>query len=403
MYKRFIFITIINEIITIDQFRSLLSLITWILTFGCLLAVIITFSESYLLFFLIIFISSCRIIVFMSCSIFEFYLNFELTLFPIFIIILGWGYQPERYLASLSLIIYTISRSLPLLIFISIFNSSRISFFWQMIESRMLERLNINFYLVVIAFLVKLPIFLFHIWLPKAHVEAPVYGSMFLAGTLLKLGGIGLIRFLFFLNNSINHKFLIISLICFIYVGIVCLFLSDIKIIIAYSSVAHIALALVIFFIITEISVWSGLIILLTHGFSSSLIFLMAYLIYLRSLTRNILINQNSLIWSSFFSLLWFISCVGIIGGPPASTLVSEILGILSTISWWDKSIVFFILGVLLGGGYRIILFSRTYHNFSNTSTFLKSSLRRLELLVSFYHVFWLVAYFFLFYWMLNY
>ena len=96
---------------------------------------------------------------------------------------------------------------------------------------------------------------MFHIWLPKAHVEAPVYGSIFLAGTLLKLGGIGFVRFLVFINNPLIQKFLIVSLIRFVYVGLVCLFAGDIKIIIAFSSVAHIALALIMFFIITDTSV----------------------------------------------------------------------------------------------------------------------------------------------------
>ena len=82
-----------------------------------------------------------------------------------------------------------------------------------------------------------------------------MYGSMFLAGTLLKLGGMGFIRFLVFINSRVAHKFLTVSLISLVYVGIVCLFAGDIKIIIAYSSVAHIALGLIIFFLMTELSI----------------------------------------------------------------------------------------------------------------------------------------------------
>ena len=370
---------------------------------GCLLAIIITFVENNILYFLIVFISSCRIIVYSSCSLFEFYLNFEITLFPIFIIILGWGYQPERFSARIALLVYTILGSLPLFVYISVFNNYGRGFFWEILDSYNHGFLDICFYLTIIAFLVKLPIFLVHIWLPKAHVEAPVYGSIFLAGTLLKLGGIGLVRFLIFLKTPLAHKFLIVSLISLVYVGRICLFAGDIKIIIAYSSVAHIALALIIFFIITETSIWAGFIILLTHGFSSSLIFLIAYIIYLRSLTRRVIINQNSLLWSSFFSLFWFIRCVGIIGGPPASTLIREVLGILSIMSWWKISIFFLIIGALMGGGYRILLYSRTYHNFSNSMISVKTRLRTFELLISFFHVFWLIVYFFLFHWVIVY
>lgn len=365
------------------------------------MAIILTFIENYVLYFLIVFISSCRVLVYNSSSIFEFYLNFEITLFPIFIIILGWGYQPERLAAGTALIIYTIVGSLPLFVFISISNSNYTRFFWGLIDSYRSYSFDICFYLTIVAFLVKLPIFLFHMWLPKAHVEAPVYGSIFLAGTLLKLGGIGLIRFLIFLNSSVAIKIFTISLICLVYVGAVCLLVGDIKIIIAYSSVAHIGLALIIFLMLTEVSIWSGAIILLTHGFSSSLIFLMSYILYLRSLTRNVVMNQNSLNWSSFFSLIWFISCVGIIGGPPASTLIREILGTISRASWWKPSILFLILGILLGGGYRILLFSRTYHNFYIRLASWKNNLRDLELLVSTFHVIWLFLYFFIFHWII--
>ena len=399
--QRYSFLTIRNELIIRDQFSALLRLITWILTFGCFLAILLSFNENYILFFLIIFISACRIIVFSSYCVFEFYINFEITLFPIFIIILGWGYQPERFNARIALLIYTITGSLPLFSYIAIFNFSQGVYFWQILDSYLSSSINICFYLVIIAFLVKLPIFLVHIWLPKAHVEAPVFGSIFLAGTLLKLGGIGLIRFLIFINTIARHKFLAISLISLIYVSVICLFAGDIKIIIAYSSVAHMALSLLIFFLIRELSVWSGAIILLTHGFSSSIIFLIAYILYLRTITRRIVLNQNSLLWSSIFSIFWFLRCVGIIGGPPASTLIREVLGILSIIGWWNLSVLFLIFGAFLGGGYRIILFSRTYHNFSNSQGSVKSPLRTIELIVSAFHLFWLIVYFFIFHWII--
>ena len=371
------------------------------MTFGCFIAIILTFRENQVLYFLIVFISACRLIVFSTFCVFEFYLNFEITLFPIFIIILGWGYQPERFNARIALLIYTISGSLPLLAYIAMFNSSHGYYFWQITDSCFYPPLDICFYLVIIAFLVKLPIFLVHIWLPKAHVEAPVYGSIFLAGTLLKLGGIGIIRFLVFINSGVTHKFLMISLMRLVYVGIVCLFSGDTKIIIAFSSVSHMALGLAIFFLITDLSTWSGAIILLTHGFSSSTMFLIAYILYTRSSTRRLVLNQNSLLWSSFFSLFWFLSCVGIIGGPPASTLVREVLGILSMAGWWRPAALFLVIGALLGGGYRITLFSRTYHRFSGFYASLKSPIRTLELTVSFFHLFWLVLYFFLFHWII--
>jgi len=127
------------------------------------------------------------------------------------------------------LLIYTLFASLPLLIFIFLF-----LFF---------NNYNIYIFIIIMSFLVKFPIFFFHQWLPKAHVEAPVGGSIILAGVLLKLGGYGLIRILLY----INYRNIILFIIIFSLLGgrllrIVCLINRDMKVIIAYSSVVHIAL-----------------------------------------------------------------------------------------------------------------------------------------------------------------
>ena len=127
------------------------------------MAIMLANIENHLLHFLIVFISACRITVFGTYCAFEFYLNFELTLFPIFIIILGWGYQPERFNARIALLIYTVSGSLPLLVFIAAFNSSHGVNFWQISDSYLNYPFDICFYMTIVAFLVKLPIFLVHI------------------------------------------------------------------------------------------------------------------------------------------------------------------------------------------------------------------------------------------------
>jgi NADH-ubiquinone oxidoreductase chain 4 len=163
--------------------------------------------KSYFLF-LIVFLLIILFLTFSSRNFFLFYVFFERRLIPTLFLILGWGYQPERLQAGLYLLFYTLLASLPLLmsIFFIYNNSYNLNFFF-LINIEIFYNL---FYLsIVFAFLVKIPMFLVHLWLPKAHVEAPVSGSIILAGILLKLGGYGLLRiFPFLINSSLKFNFI---------------------------------------------------------------------------------------------------------------------------------------------------------------------------------------------------
>ena len=125
------------------------------------------------------------------------YFFFEAALFPILMLILGWGYQPERLQAAGYMLIYTVGASLPLLIrlIIMFYERGTLSFYsksgFGLVRSPVEQLL---FFVLILAFMVKFPIFMVHAWLPKAHVEAPVAGSIILAGVMLKYGGYGLIN-----------------------------------------------------------------------------------------------------------------------------------------------------------------------------------------------------------------
>lgn len=195
--------------------------------------------------FVVLILMLSLFLTFRSINLFIFYIFFEMRLIPTLILILGWGYQPERIQAGLYIFFYTLLASLPIMVSIFYFyeNFSSLDFFF----------LNgyFNSFLLYICtsfvFLVKIPIFFVHLWLPKAHVEAPVSGSIILAGIILKLGGYGFMRLigLFILVGvRVNFIFILISLFGGFIISLICLRQRDIKSLIAYSSVSHMGLVL---------------------------------------------------------------------------------------------------------------------------------------------------------------
>lgn len=156
--------------------------------------------------------------------------------------------------------------------------------------------MGILYVFIILGFLVKIPIFFFHLWLPKAHVEAPISGSMILAGVLLKLGFYGLYRFkrFFFLDlKTISLFFIIISIWGSVIIRIYCIFQIDIKALIAYSSVSHIGITLAGCLTFFSYGSYGILIIIVGHGLCSSGLFCLANILYERFFTRNILLIKG--------------------------------------------------------------------------------------------------------------
>ena len=267
---------------------------------------------------------------FLSLNFIRFYIFFEISLIPLVFIILGWGYQVERVGAVFYLVIYTLVGSLPLLmVLLSIFsfnknlgwiffkNNFNFSFIWV-----------IFFVVVIFSFFIKLPMYLVHLWLPKAHVEAPGFGSIVLAAVLLKLRGYGVYRVLvlFFLKaNILLNCFFFMALVGSVLAAWICVTQTDTKSLIAYSSVRH--MGILMSGLITQ--VWDGVtgvfLISLAHGFCSSALFFLSGQRYDQIFSRQLLISRGRLKIFLCSSIFWILFLLVNFSVPPFLRIFGEL------------------------------------------------------------------------------
>ena len=309
------------------------------------------------------------LLTFIRNSVILFYILFEASLIPTLLLILGWGYQPERLQAGLYLIIYTIIASLPLLISLMWMAklNSHISFLLPM---KRLLNLNcwttsIWLFFTIAAFLVKIPLFTVHLWLPKAHVEAPVAGSIVLAGVLLKLGSFGLLRIVRFFPMYLSvftAPLCRIALWGGVVTSLICLRQTDIKSLIAYSSVGHIGL-LTAGTLSNRTWGWNGRLgIIVAHGLCSSGLFALANLTYDARNSRRLFLSKGLILSFPSITFWWFLLSSANMAAPPSLNLLSEILLLRRALKVSTVLTVLIGLMAFLAGAYSIFLFTSTQH-----------------------------------------
>nr|YP_009175507.1 NADH dehydrogenase subunit 4 [Phyllomimus detersus]ALG66359.1 NADH dehydrogenase subunit 4 [Phyllomimus detersus] len=312
---------------------------------------------------LVIMLMLMLLCAFISLDYFSFYLFFEGSLIPTLLLILGWGYQPERLQAGVYLMFYTLFASMPLLV--------GLFYIYMMWGSLYMGGIELNkvglllYFCLIAAFLVKMPMFLVHLWLPSAHVEAPVAGSMILAGVLLKLGGYGLLRVYFMLVKMgmvMNFFFISISLLGGVMISLLCLCQSDLKALIAYSSVAHMGLVLGGIMTMNNWGFMSSYTMMLAHGLCSSGMFCLANISYERLGSRSLLINKGLMGFMPSMSMWWFLLISSSMAAPPSLNLMGEI-GLLISMIGWSWLVMFMLVFMsFFSAVYSLYLYSFSQH-----------------------------------------
>lgn len=330
-----------------------------------------------------------------------FFFLFEARIIPIFFIVIIVGYTFNRYQAAIYIFLYTFLNSFFFLIMV-------FYLLFELDENFMLIFFNCSDLIIsqslivlrLLVFFVKLPIFLVHLWLPKAHVDAPLVGSIILAAILLKIGGYGVFKFigiLIYLFNCILKDLAFFRVLGGLYICFICMRQSDLKKQVAYSSVVHMRPVLCSLMVLRYEGLLGSFIIMISHGLCSSGLFFLLNIIYVNILSRSVIVRRGCLMWQPVLFFWWFIFCIFNFRVPPTFNFFSELFLLVGSL-WFNLGVMaFFFLIMLLVGFYSIIIFSYLNHG-SFLVLVCYTPLLLVDILIVFIHLYPLIFFFFYYY-----
>nr|QHI42743.1 NADH dehydrogenase subunit 4 [Merops apiaster] len=308
------------------------------------------------------------ILAFSAMDLMSFYIMFEATLIPTLILITRWGNQPERLSAGIYLLFYTLISSLPLLTAMLYLHTQIGTLHFLTLKLNHLPPTNswstllLNLALLM-AFMVKAPLYGLHLWLPKAHVEAPIAGSMLLAALLLKLGGYGIMRITPLItpsSNYLHYPFLTLALWGALMTSSICLRQTDLKSLIAYSSVSHMGLVVAACMIQTHWAYAGAMMLMISHGLTSSMLFCLANTNYERTHSRTLLLTRGLQPLLPLMAIWWLLANLTNMALPPTTNLMAELTIMTSLFNWSPLTIILTGTATLLTASYTLFMLLTT-------------------------------------------
>nr|YP_010878794.1 NADH dehydrogenase subunit 4 [Gnathostoma binucleatum]WHE41117.1 NADH dehydrogenase subunit 4 [Gnathostoma binucleatum] len=323
------------------------------------------------------------VLFFIPSSVLVLYIFFELSMFPILVMILGYGSQIEKVNSAYYLIFYASFCSFPFLFVY--FNSGLMSlvyfdlnYSWEVV------------FILSLSFMMKFPVYFLHLWLPKAHVEAPTSASMLLAGLLLKLGTAGFVRIMGCMKFMHVNYWVLLGFLGMILASFSCIFQSDAKSLAAYSSITHMGFLLMVLLFVFISSKVSGLLMMLAHGYTSTLLFYMVGEFYHVSSTRMVYFMNSFFNSSVIMAVLFSLVLLSNMGVPPTLSFLSEFMGI--SLGLISMIMIFFVLF-----GYFFFAFYYSIYFLTNMfmgKSFIDVSLMNMcfsiPLVLMMFNIFWL-------------